>query len=104
MLKKVLWFNAKIFISFFSGVEKSKEGVFISKIEPYSCAYYDSDRELQVGQQIIQVNGKSLVDKDYSEIVDAFREAKDTNIISLIVADLYAQSKTKYSDSCCRVS
>jgi len=67
--------------------------VFISEIGSNGSAFYDSSRKLEVGQQIRQINGESLIGKDYSEIVEIIRRTKDTHIVDLFVTDLYPKSR-----------
>jgi len=86
LLKKT--FGLKI-----TGFDKTDNVVFISEIGPYGSAYYDSNRKLEVGQQIRQINGESLAGKDYSEIVEAIRRTKDTNTVDLFVTDVYPKSE-----------
>merc|ERR1711962_1096317 len=67
--------------------------VFISEIGTNGSAFYDSSRKLEVGQQIRQINGESLIGKDYSEIVEIIRRTKDTQMVDLFVTDLYPKSR-----------
>jgi C-terminal processing protease CtpA/Prc len=82
----VMGFN--FFFFFIIGFDKTDNVVFISEIGPYGSAYHNSNRKLEVGQQIRQINGESLAGKDYSEIVEAIRRTKDTNTVDLFVTDV----------------
>ena len=75
--------------------EDSDDGIFISESARYGAAFYDKKEALEVWQQIKQINGKSLIGKDYSEIVEAIRRTKETYTVDLRVTDLYPTSKQK---------
>ena len=99
--------NFNLFYLFFpfSGYEKSHDGVYISEIKPGEGAYkmkYDL-LPLEVGQQITKINGKSLSGKSYLEIVEIIRDTRDSDILKLLVANIWEDTKnpTLYQNQFC---
>ena len=98
--------NYSVFEFFFLGFEKSHDGVYISEIKPGEGAHdmkYDL-LKLEVGQQIKEINGKSLAGKSYLEIVEVIRsrDTRDSDTFNLLVANIWEKSKKSTRDqSCC---
>lgn len=66
-------------------LDKSDEGIFISKIN--SIGAIRKDGRLRAGMRLLSVNGKSLLGASHQEAVDALRNCGDT--INLVVCKGY---------------
>merc|ERR1719237_1477271 len=90
-----------------TGYNNSHEGVYISDIKPYDGAYYlrhdqRSNVNLEIGQQIKSINGKSLDGKSYLDIVEIIRDTRDFYTLNLLVADVGQDSrKSSGNNFCC---
>ena len=65
--------------------------------------YQRSNVNLEIGQQIRSINGKSLDGKSYLDIVEIIRDTRDFYTLNLLVADVGKDSEksSRNKFGCC---